>query len=207
MDERVRLFAWIAGSGGVFGLLGAGFGALAGLVYWRGGKAAGTGLALRVAQAFEKTDERPLSRSSKGAIVGAVDGFLFLAVVGILLGAVVAHGRLNGPATTAIGMTVLLLVGGAVFFGGLAYAASAAGLRGVAALFFGAVAGGVPGFWLASATGLLIGVIGGAALGIVGLLLRRCFASSSRPPLREPPERWTPEGGSTEIFDGGPDEW
>src|SRR4051794_17999579 len=104
MDERVRLFAWIAGSGGFFGLLGAGFGAVTGLVYWRSGRAAGTAVGLRVARAFERVEGQELSRSSRGAIVGAVDGFLFMAVLGVLLGTIAGHGRLKGPATTSIAL-------------------------------------------------------------------------------------------------------
>ena len=206
MDERVRLFAWIAGSGGFFGVLGAGFGALTGLIYWRGGKVAGTAVGQRVGLAFERVNGRPLSPSIQGAIVGAVDGFLFLAVVGVLLGAIAGHGRLSGPGTTAIAMTVMLLIAGALFFGGLAYAATAAGSRGVAALFIGAVAGGVPGFWLASATGLLTGVVGGAALGTLGLLLQRRFVGSPAPPLTETPEAGF-QSGPDGFHENGPDEW
>jgi hypothetical protein len=184
MDERVRLFVWIGGSGTFFGLLGAGFGALTGLLHWRGGRAAGTAVGLRVARAFERIGGQGFSPATKGAIVGAVDGFLFLAVLGGLFGAIAGHGRFQAAATTSIAMGVLLLFAGALFFGGLAYAASAGGSRGVAALFFGAFAGGVPGFWLAAATGLLIGVIGGGTLGLVGLLLTR---SLTRPGSPSPP--------------------
>jgi len=185
MDERVRLFVWIAGSGAFFGLLGAGFGALTGLLHWRGGRAAGTAFGLRVARSFERIGGQALPPATQGAIVGAVDGFLFLAVLGGLFGAIAGHGRFQAAATTSIALAVLLLFAGALFFGGLAYAASAGGSRGVAALFFGGVAGGVPGFWLAAATGLLIGVIGGATLGLVGLLLTRSLTrlGSPSPPL------------------------
>ena len=66
MDERLRLFAWIAGSGGCFGLLGAGFGAVTGFLCWRGGRAAGTGFGIRLARAFERTGQRPFSPSGRG---------------------------------------------------------------------------------------------------------------------------------------------
>ncbi len=118
-----------------------------------------------------------------------MDGFLFLAVVGVLLGAIAGHGRTRGPVATAIVVTVLLLMAGALFFGGLAYVASTTGVRGVAALFSGAAAGGVPGYWLASATGLLIGVIGGAAVGILGSLLRHRAALPPHYPREDPPEK------------------
>ena len=163
-------------------------------------------MGLHVAGAFERYGERPFSPSRKGALVGAVDGFLFLAVVGVLLGAIAGHYRFKGPVTTSLVMAVLLLFAGALFFGGLAYAASSAGLRGVAALFFGAVAGGVPGFWLASATGLLIGVIGGAALGTVGLLLQRRFAPS--PPRSLPDVQDTNDPANPDEFqEKRPEEW
>ena len=193
MDERLRLFAWIAGGGGCFGLLGAGFGAVTGFLCWRGGRAAGTGFGMRLARAFERTGERPFSPSGRGAIIGAVDGFLFLAVVGVLLGAIAGHGRTMGPVATAIVVTVLLLMAGALFFGGLAYVASTTGVRGVAALFSGAAAGGIPGYWLASATGLLIGVVGGAAVGILISLLRHRAAPQPRMQPRDDPPEKAPE--------------
>ena len=185
MDERVRLFAWIAGSGGLFGLLGAGFGALTGLLYWRGGRAAGTGVGLRVARAFERTGGQALSPASRGAIVGAVDGFLFLAVVGGLFGAIAGHGRFQGAATTAIAM------GGSapdcrclvLWRTGLCGLGRGLTRRGRPVL---RSRGGRRSWFLAGpATGLLIGVIGGAALGLVGLLLTRSLTrlGSPSPPL------------------------
>jgi hypothetical protein len=206
MDERVRLFAWIAGSGGFFGLLGAGFGALAGLLQWRAGRAVGTAMGLGVARAFERAAGQAFSPTSQGALVGAVDGFSFLAVVGVLLGAIAGYGQFKGSAALSIAIAVLLLIAGALFFGGLAYAFSSAGSRGAAALFIGAVACGSSGFWLASIPGLLIGVIGGGALGILCLLFLRRFAPSSRPLLPEAPQRWTGKEGSSDTrFKTDPD--
>lgn len=209
MDERVRVFAWIAGSSGFFGVLGAGFGAVTGMIYWRGGRVAGTALAQRVGRAFEKVNGRSLTPSTLGGIVGAIDGFLFLAVIGVLLGAISAHGRVRGPGTAALALTVLLLIAGALFFGGLAYAATANGPRGVAALFFGAVAGGVPGFWLASFTGLLTGVVAGGAVGTVGLLILRRLGGTMGAPLPQTPllEMQDESAGSDGIREDRPPEW
>src|SRR3954465_10633708 len=92
MDERLHAFLWILGSFGVGGALGAGFGAVAGALYWRSGGASGTRLALRLVEKGGRFAERDLPRPAKGALVGAVDGFLFLGTLGTVFGAVAVRG-------------------------------------------------------------------------------------------------------------------
>jgi hypothetical protein len=113
--------------------------------------------------------------------VGAIDGFLFLFLLGTLLGALGARSGVSLDVARMVTLAALLLVAGAVFFGGLALAFSRSGIPGIAGMFGGATAGGVLGYYLAAATGLLIGVLGGATLGSLGTLASRSF------PRHDPP--------------------
>src|SRR5690242_1781154 len=92
MDERLRAFLWLLGSAGAGGALGAAFGAAAGALYWRSGGASGTRLALWVVERIGRFADRDFSRPTKGALVGGVDGFLFLGVLATLFGAVAVRG-------------------------------------------------------------------------------------------------------------------
>jgi hypothetical protein len=166
MDEKLHILGWIAGSGGFFAVLGSAFGALAGGLYARSGRRAGTGLGLGVAQALARAGGKELSPTAQGAIVGAVDGFLFLGVLGSLAGAVAAYsGRARLEMVRPVMLGALLLVGGAGFFGGLAYSVTRAGVRGLAAACGCAAVGAFAGFYLAGSHGLLIGIIAGVVAG------------------------------------------
>jgi hypothetical protein len=171
MDEKLRILGWIAGSGGFFAVLGLAFGALAGALYARGGRRAGTGLGLAVAHAMARAGGKELSLIAQGAIVGAVDGFLFLGVLGSLAGAVgVSSGGVRLEMVRPVMVGALLLVGGAVFFGGLAYTVTRAGVRGLAAACGCAAVGAFSGFYLAGSHGLLAGLITGVVVGNLGSL-------------------------------------
>src|SRR6516165_9035477 len=91
MDERLRAFAWILGSGCFGAGLGTAFGALAGTLYWRSGRTSGTRMGHHVAEAFGRIFGRELSRPAKGGLVGAVDGFLFLGAAGTAVGAAAVY--------------------------------------------------------------------------------------------------------------------
>ena len=91
MDNRFEAFLWILGSASFFGALGAAFGAISGAIAWKNGRTSGTGLGLRTAEAFARISECELTPGRKGALVGAVDGFLFLATLGLLVGTVAAY--------------------------------------------------------------------------------------------------------------------
>jgi hypothetical protein len=175
MDERLRVFLWIAGGGAFFAVLGAGFGGLAGALYWRGGRTAGTGLGLAVARAFDRAAGQSMSRTARGAITGAVDGFLFLGLLGLALGALAVYsGKVRPSVVGPVVVGALLLAAGALFFGGLAYAITRTGVLGVASLFAGAATGALVGFSLAGPHGLMIGLVAGVLLGsLAGLVLRR----------------------------------
>ena len=166
----MRVFAWILGSGCGGAVLGIVFGAVAGVLYRRSGRASGTRLALRLAEAFGRFAGRELSPVTNGGLVGAVDGCLFLAVVGIILGAAAAYGGATAEILRPALFLALLLVGGAMFFGLLAYTMTHAGVRALAAVSIAGVIGAALGSYLAGVSGLLFGSILGIVVGnMVGL--------------------------------------
>ncbi len=174
MDEQTRLFLWVLAGGGLFGLLGAAFGAFTGALTWTSGRASGTALGLAVARAFARASEREMSPGRKGALIGAVDGLVFLGVVGVALG---LFAGLNRPAEWETFRPVLLggalLAAGGAGFGVLAYAVVAGGTRAVACLFVGGMVGALVGHDLAGVGGLVVGAVSGAVAGtVVALTLR-----------------------------------
>ncbi len=211
MDDRLRVFALVLGCGGFCALLGGVFGAITGATYWGSGKAAGTAVGLRVARAFAGGQE--LSRKAHGALVGAIDGLVFLGVVGVLTGAFLAHARQDEGewlAPAAVGLAFLVAL--AVLFGALAYAVVRAGVYAIVGLFVGGLTGGVLGAWVAGIIGTYsagrFGWLIGAALGVLagtglGALVRSYSPRSSEPRPGPLPSRER-RHGSTDITDEGP---
>jgi hypothetical protein len=173
MDDRLRIFLWILGGGGTFGLLGSVFGGLAGFLAWRSGRAAGTTLGLGVARAFARAARREHSPGQQGAIVGAVDGLLFLGVLGGLFG---LWGAFRGDPPWQIlapAAVFAVLMAAAVFFGVLAYGAIRVRGWALAAQVGGCVVGALIGNDLAELPGMLGGaVVGGIVAGLLVLAAR-----------------------------------
>ncbi|HZY89060.1 MAG TPA: hypothetical protein VFE78_29830 [Gemmataceae bacterium] len=211
MDDRLRVFAVVLGSGGFCAVLGGLFGALTGATYWGSSKAAGTVVGLTVARAL--AGGRELSRKAHGAIVGAIDGIVFLGVVGSLAGAFLAHGRHDegeflGPAAAGLAFLVAL----AALFGTLAYAAVRAGVYAVVGIFAGGLTGGLLGAWAAAWVGTyraglfgwLIGAVAGVLAGTaLGVLARRYSPRFTAPRAGPLPSRQR-RHGSTDVTDQGP---
>ena len=211
MDERLRAFAWILGCGCFGAALGTLFGALAGALYWRNGRASGTRLGLYVAESFGRFAGRAPSRTTKGGLVGAVDGFLFLGTIGALVGsAAVYTGKMPEDVLRPALWLALLLFGGAAFFGILAYSLVRAGVRALAAVGLGGVAGAALGSYLAGAGGLLFGSLAGVVAGnVVSLLWPRYEPEFAEPLI---PQKWnTPPApddgiqGSSSGFERAPE--
>jgi hypothetical protein len=211
MDDRLRVFAVVLASGGFCAVLGGLFGAVTGATYWGSGKAAGTVFGLSVARALAGGQE--LSRKAHGAIVGAVDGILFLGVLGTLAGAFLAQTRHDEGeflAPAAAGLVFLVVL--AVVFGALAYAVVRAGVYAIVGLFAGGFTGGLLGAWAAALIGTysagrfgwLIGAVAGVLAGTsLGALARRYSPrfTEPRPGPVLPRQR---RHGSTDITDEGP---
>lgn len=209
MDERLRVFAMVLGSGGFCAVLGGLFGAVTGATYWGSGRAAGTVFGLRVARALAGGQELP--RKTYGAIVGAIDGFLFLGLLGSLAGAFLAHAR-HGEgeylAPAAAGLAFLVAL--AVLFGALAYAVVRAGVYAIVGLFAGGLTGGLLGAWAAAWVGTYsagrFGWLVGAVLGVLAGTSLGALARRYSPRFTEPrplPSR-SRRHGSTDITDAGP---
>jgi hypothetical protein len=192
MDEGLWTFALTLGCGAFGALLGAAFGATAGAVYWREGRAAGTALGLRVARAFERVAGRELSPGGRGALVGATDGFVFLGVAGVALGAVVARSGGAGDVLAPVALGAALLAATAAALGLLAYGLGRAGVWALAAACLGAAVGGAAGKLLAGWSGLFAGCVGGFLLGNVAVLLVARFAPRFVAPTLDGPPRRRP---------------
>lgn len=123
MDDRLRICLWMVG-GGFFGaVLGAAFGALTGALYARNGGAAGTRWARHLVEQFLKSAERQPSPIRRAALIGGADGFIFLGILGFIVGVLLGiAGRSADEWRVPLIVGSVLLVGGAVFFGVLAYA-------------------------------------------------------------------------------------
>jgi hypothetical protein len=172
MDERLRTFLLVLGGGAFLGLLGALFGAVTGACYWCSGKAAGTAAGLGVARAFDRAGGRKVSRLTRGLLVGAVDGFLFLGGLGVVIGAVLAHSRQDrAEVLLPLSLAAVLIVLGALCFGLLAYGLARAGVRSLAFVFVGAMLGCFAGLRLGGWTGLLFGCLLGVLCGNAATLL------------------------------------
>jgi hypothetical protein len=183
MDDRLRICLWMIGGGGFGAVLGAGFGALAAVFDARSGGAAGTGLARRVAESLLETSLHPPSPTGRAVLVGATDGFFFLGILGLLGGAILGIcGRSANELLVLILIGSLLLSGGAILFGTLAYALTYGGAR----LLYGAV-GGFLGWWFART---LFGWEYGAGGFVLGTMLAQvlCFAARSYSPKFQPPQ-------------------
>ena len=202
MDERLRTFVWILGSGCFGAALGILFGGLAGLLYWRSGKASGSRLAHRLIAAFVRLSRRDLSHTAKGGLVGAVDGFLFLGTVGTILGAItILGGGVPGEMIRPALWLSLLLVGGATFFGMFAYTLTHAGVRALAPVAVAGVIGAALGSFLGGLGGLLLGVVLGMVAGnVVGLWWPNRYEPTFAEPQFDPEVR-EPRPSDDEVLD------
>ena len=191
MDERVRVFLWLLGWGCGGAVLGAAFGALAGALYWRSGRASGTRLALHVAETFGRLAGRELSPGAKGGLVGALDGFLFLGVVGTVVGAVLLRGGAPVEVLRPALLLAMLLIAGAAFFGVLAYTLTRAGVRALAPVSLGGILGALLGQYVSGTGGLLFGSVLGL---VVGNLLGLFWPRSYEPRFAKPHLEHRPPG-------------
>jgi hypothetical protein len=175
MDAKLQTFLCLAGGGGFFAVLGGLFGAVAGALYWRSGRASGTTFGLGVARAFERVSEEEQSPVVRGAITGAADGVLFLGTLGVLAGGCVAYGGwVEVRWLWAVVWLSLFLVGAAILFGSLAYSMVGASVRGLAPASGCGLLGAIGGAWLGGVAGLMYGLIAGILTGtVVGSLGRR----------------------------------
>jgi hypothetical protein len=203
MDEGLWTFVLALGCGAFAALLGAAFGAVAGLVYWREGKASGTKLGHGVAQALERAGGRELSPGGRGALVGAVDGFVFLGVVGTVVGVLVARaGHGSGAELGPAAVAAVLLASLATGLGLLAYGLVRAGVWALAAACLGAFVGGALGRALGDWVGLLAGCVGGFLLGNVGALLVARYAPRFTAPSLDDLPRRHRVGDPTDVQGG-----
>jgi hypothetical protein len=181
MDERVRILLCALGGAGLFGLLGLVFGAAAGATQRAAGRAAGSALGLAAARALVKVRGRELSDVTTGALVGGVDGFTFLGVVGTALGVVYGcSGERQRELLLNLALGVAILAVPAALFGMLASGLIRGGVWGIGTVFVAALGGCALGARLAGPPGLIYGAVFGLGVGALAGLLR----GGIRPPPR-----------------------
>ncbi len=202
MDETGWRLLWIVGTGGFGAALGCAFGCVTGALHWSNGGRPGTFFAQHLAQAFQMPGEQEMSPRMRGALVGAVDGFVFLGVVGTLLGAVFAYaGRPDNQTLFYLGAGGVLLALAAVCFGLLAYAVVHNGVWAVIGLCLGGMGGGFTAALLISADHLPIGVVPGMILGTAASFLVRRYAPRFRDPhvAKRVHDHWRHAGEETQT--------
>jgi hypothetical protein len=172
VDERTRLFLCVLASAGFFSVLAGLFGALVGVVTWRDGRAAGTGLGMSVARAFARVSDQSMPPARLAAIVGGADGAIFGAFLGTLFGLVAGwHGQTEWQTLRPILLASVLLVAAAVLFGLMAFGLTLAGTRCLLGLFIGGVAGAIDGFQIWQVDGLILGMCAGSVFGTILFLV------------------------------------
>jgi len=176
----VTLLLWTVGGAGFLSLVGALFGAVAGLLARANGSAPGGIIGSRVLRAVERVLDTELTPPQAGALVGACDGASFLGAVGCFLGLAVGHaGWFSTETLLVICLGTMILAAAAAHFGLLAYGFLRAGLRAVGVSCAGAVAGVFIGAWLLGALGIFIGGEVGA---LGGLLIAILSGRRAKPP-------------------------
>lgn len=164
MDDRLRICLWMVGGGVFGGVLGGVFGALAATLYARSGGAAGTRLARNVVENLLESGDRQPSPTFHAAIIGAVDGCFFLGILGLVAGLFLGKsGRTANELVLPMMVGSVLLVGGAIFFGTMAYALTYRGAR-----FLYGCAGAFVGSLIA---GTLLGSVYGSAGIVPGMIV------------------------------------
>jgi hypothetical protein len=173
VDQQLQTFARVLACGGFFGVIGACFGGLVGHLAWKRGRPAGSAAGLAAARAVARVAGHESSPGRTGFLVGATDGLLFLGLAGTALGLLAARGHFGWQALSRAAFAVLILAGGAVFFGGIALGIIYAGARALAGVFAGAMVGAASGAALWRGDGLVIGALGGVLAGtLLGVATR-----------------------------------
>ncbi|MFM7151660.1 MAG: hypothetical protein ACKO23_17680 [Gemmataceae bacterium] len=174
MDDRLRYFFWILTGVGSFGLLLSLFGALAGVVGHRQGRAGGTIAGLGVARAFARHRDRKMAPHLEAGLVGAIDGLVFGVFIGLIVGLLAAQ---RFPAEweflRPVWLAAAMLAGAAAGFGMLAHLLNGSGYRGPLAFFLGGMAGALLGFYFHGPNGLMLGCLGGGLMALVVMFPRR----------------------------------
>jgi hypothetical protein len=173
VDEQLLTFGRVLACGGFFALVGAAFGGLVGHLAWMRGRPAGSVPGLTVARAMARITGREGSPGATGAVVGAVDGFLFLGLSGVALGLLAAKGHFGWAVLSRLAFGFLVLTGGAVFFGGLAVGITYAGVRSIAGVFAAGMVGAAGGGIIGRGDGIVAGAVGGMLAGTLLGLFRR----------------------------------
>jgi hypothetical protein len=169
MDDRVRIFLCVLAGAGLFAVLGGVFGAIAGAWQRAGGRVSGGAIGVWVTQALERARQSPLPDLTAGAVIGGVDGALFLGVLGCLFGGGVGYaGAAHTHLLFDVGLGAAALVAIALGFGCIAHGLTRGGVRSFGVFFLVIILCGTLGGGVAGVVGVFIGALVGMALGAIG---------------------------------------
>lgn len=184
MTDRVTLVVCIVTSGGGFGVIGVAFGALASRSAWQHGHPGGGWIGRYFLNALNRVRERDVSEPTAAILHGAIDGGVFLAVVGSVLGAWAAF-HLDDPATwlLAAWAVLALLAATAAGLGLVGYSlVRTPDVPGLGILCASSLVGAVVGSCFNSEDAILLGSAVGALFGFLAAnLLRRPTPPSDEP--------------------------
>ena len=175
MEDRLRIVLCVAIGAVGLSLVGILFGGIAGAFAWATGKSPGGPVGHRVLQVAAGMFERNLSRTERGAIVGAAEGALAFAVLGAVAG--LWSGYTNQlQILMYIGVAALILAAAAALCGTLGYClvwAGGAAIYTVAGLCCGLFIGAAAqGYWHFH-SGVICGTLLGGGVGLVITILVR----------------------------------
>jgi hypothetical protein len=200
MEDRLRIFLWLATGGGLGALLGGVFGGVVGAIHALAGRSTGTRFGRTIAHDLGRLAEEEPSAVRQGAITGAADGLLFLGLAGMVGGlaiAVIGKADLGHLGIVAGGS--VLLVGLALLFGLMAQGITRRGIEGVLSLFVGGLLGSLVAGLLLGAEHCLIGTVPGLLVGLFLSYLTGRYAPIFYPPQLEKRPPSSPSDAETDI--------
>jgi hypothetical protein len=169
MDDRVRIFLCVLAGASAFAVLGGVFGAVAGAWQRAGGHVSGGAIGVWVTKALERARRSPLPDLTAAAVVGGVDGAVFLGVLGCLFGGAVGWaGEGHTHLLFDVGLGAVGLVATTVGFACIAHGLTRGGVRWFGVFFLVIVLCATIGGGLAGVVGVFIGALVGLMLGAIG---------------------------------------
>jgi hypothetical protein len=174
MSDTTRFFLWLVASGFFFAVLGLLFGAVTAYLKEHAEQASGSLLGRSVAHAFNRISEEPLPPRTQNVLAGAADGFVFGAVVGLLIGwwaAWPGHDEWARLRWCFGGGLALVL--GALMLGLAARGLASSEAIVMVGLFVGGMVGALAGYFFAHGDGLMVGLLAGSTVGASVTFRRR----------------------------------
>lgn len=185
-ETELNYVSWMVIGGLCLAPIGAAFGAAAGVLARRQGHMPGSSWASALADRLACLRRKDFSPVGRGAVVGAVDGFLFLAFLGSAIGLIAGtNGTVPAPQLLLAATEGIALLAATALLLGIVAHALIHGTKGRSVVFFTGGVGALIGFCLAGSGGAGYGLLAGSVVGWIGTAGPR---ESKRPDAGEPHE-------------------